>query len=54
MFTKQSGKMIIADVAEETRSTTNRSMSADAVGLPLPQAQAAAERSKSKGENNDV
>jgi hypothetical protein len=52
-FTKQSGKMIVADVVEETIDEQPLE-SADAVGLPLPQAQAAVERSKSKGENNDV
>jgi ATP-dependent Clp protease ATP-binding subunit ClpA len=52
-FRKQSGKMIIADVPEESVDEEPLS-SADAVGLPLPQAQAAAERSRSKGENTDV
>ena len=52
-FTKQSGKMIVADVVEETIDEQPLE-NADAVGLPLPQAQAAVERSKSKGENNDV
>src|SRR5438445_5203608 len=40
MFTKQSGKMIIADIPEETideEPLTN----ADAVGMPLPHAQSA-------------
>src|SRR5580765_4222615 len=46
-FTKQSGKMIVADVVEETIDEQPLE-SADAVGLPLPQAQAAVERSKSK------
>ena len=50
MFTKQSGKMIIADVTEETIDDEPLT-SADAVGLPLPQAHTASERSKSKGEN---
>src|SRR4051812_31868760 len=52
-FTKQSGKMIVADaqVKEiEQEPLTN----ADAIGLPLPAAIAAAERSKSKGENHDA
>lgn len=53
MFTKQSGKMIIADVPQETTEDELLS-SADAVGLPMPTSQAAAERSKSKGENNDL
>src|SRR6187399_2636862 len=43
-FTKQSGKMIVADVVEETIDEQPLE-SADAVGLPLPQAQAAVERS---------
>ncbi len=53
MFTKQSGKMIIADVPEDSideEPLTN----AGAVGMPLPQVQTAAERSKSKGENLEV
>ena len=52
-FRKQSGKMIIADLPEETVEEEPLA-TADAVGLPLPHAQAAAERSKSKGENHDV
>jgi len=53
MFTKQSGKMIIADVKD--RDIDQEPLkSADAIGLPLPQAVAASERSKSKGENNDA
>ena len=52
-FRKQSGKMIIADLPEETVEEEPIA-NADAVGLPLPQAQAAAERSKSKGENTDT
>jgi ATP-dependent Clp protease ATP-binding subunit ClpA len=52
-FRKQSGKMIIADVPEESIDEEPLT-TADAVGLPLPQAQAAAERSRSKGENTDV
>lgn len=52
MFTKQSGKMIIADVIEETIEEVPLT-SADAVGLPLPRVQTASERSKSKGENYD-
>src|SRR6187401_497620 len=50
-FTKQSGKMIVADAAPETIDDEPLS-SADAVGLPLPRAEAAAGLSKSKGENN--
>ncbi len=53
MFTKQSGKMIIADTGED-RIDDQPLTSADAVGLPLPQAQSAAERGKSKGENHDA
>lgn len=52
-FTKQSGKMIIAE-SDEERPDQEPLTSADAVGLPLPTVQAAAERSKSKGEVNDV
>jgi ATP-dependent Clp protease ATP-binding subunit ClpA len=52
-FRKQSGKMIIADLPEETVDEEPVS-NADAVGLPLPQVQAAAERSKSKGENTET
>jgi len=52
MFTKQSGKMIIADIPEDP-ITDEPLISADAVGLPLPHAQSAAERGKSKGENHD-
>src|SRR6187549_695552 len=52
-FTKQSGKMIVADAAPEAIDDEPLS-SADAVGLPLPRAEAAAGLSKSKSENNDV
>lgn len=52
-FTKQSGKLIIADAAPDNIDEEPLT-SADAVGLPLPQAEAAAGLSKSKGENNDV
>lgn len=52
-FSKQSGKMIIAETPED--STADEPLiNVDAVGLPLPQAQVAAGMSKSKGENNDV
>ncbi len=53
IFSKQSGKMIVADAGsyEEPSSDLTKS---DAVGAPLPQAEAATEMSKSKGENNDV
>ena len=53
MFTKQSGKLIVADVTE--RDVEQQPLkNADAIGLPLPTAVAASERSKSKGENNDA
>ena len=53
-FTKQSGKMIIADVSNDDRINNEPLMNADAVGLPLPQSQVAIGMSKSKGENNDA
>jgi ATP-dependent Clp protease ATP-binding subunit ClpA len=53
IFSKQAGKMIIADVPVE-KIEEEPLTNADAIGLPLPTAQAAAERSKSKGENHDV
>src|SRR5688572_1269016 len=52
-FTKQSGKMIIADTAPDEIDEEPLTH-ADAVGMPLPQAQAAAERGRSKGENNEA
>lgn len=52
MFTKQSGKMIITDTANDPDEDETLT-SADAVGLPIPTAQAAGERGKSKGENHD-
>ncbi|MBK6749438.1 MAG: ATP-dependent Clp protease ATP-binding subunit [Pyrinomonadaceae bacterium] len=52
-FTKQSGKMIIAD-PKDSSSDDELLISADGVGMPLPQAEAAVGLSKSKGENNDV
>jgi ATP-dependent Clp protease ATP-binding subunit ClpB len=52
-FTKQSGKMIIADSAPDEIDEEPLTH-ADAVGLPLPQAQAAGERGKSKGENYEA
>ena len=52
-FTKQSGKMIIADTAPDEIDEEPLTH-ADAVGLPLPQAQAAAERGRSKGDNNEA
>ena len=54
MFTKQAGKMIIADVLDERDERDEPLVNADAVGIPLPQSQASAGMSKSKGENNDV
>ena len=54
MFTKQTGKMIIADMSDDRNVGDEPLVNADAVGMPLPQSQAAAERSKSKGENNDA
>ncbi|MFM9905105.1 MAG: AAA family ATPase [Pyrinomonadaceae bacterium] len=54
MFTKQSGKMIIADVPGRDDESDEPLVNADAVGLPLPQSQVAAGMSKSKGEQNDV
>jgi ATP-dependent Clp protease ATP-binding subunit ClpA len=51
-FRKQSGKMIVSDVSDDTVETPL--VKSDAVGVPLPQAQVAAGMSKSKGERNDV
>ena len=52
-FTKQSGKMIVAE--KPIREIDSEPLkSAGAIGLPLPQAQAAGERVKSKGEQSDV
>ncbi len=51
-FTKQSGKMIVAEVPDETIDEEPLT-SADAVGMPLPHAQAAGGRGRSKGENNE-
>ena len=53
-FTKQAGKMIIADMPVDRDEDDTPLVNADAVGIPLPQSQAAAERGKSKGENGDV
>lgn len=52
-FTKQSGKMIIADVPDDDKAGDQPLINADAVGLPLPASQIAAGMSKSKGENNE-
>ena len=51
-FTKQSGKMIIADVPVEEEDDGNLE-NADAVGVPLPTVSTASQMSKSKGENYD-
>ncbi|MGI8811820.1 MAG: AAA family ATPase [Pyrinomonadaceae bacterium] len=49
-FTKQSGKMIISDLPEDSVDDEPLTKS-DAIGAPLPQASAAPQMSKSKGEN---
>jgi len=54
MFTKQSGKMIVADIGGEGSEEDEPLTNADAAGVPLPRVQTAAERSKSKGENYDA
>jgi ATP-dependent Clp protease ATP-binding subunit ClpB len=54
MFTKQSGKMIVADAQDRDEADQIPLTNADAIGLPLPQAAASAQLSKSKGENNDA
>ncbi|MBV9217394.1 MAG: ATP-dependent Clp protease ATP-binding subunit [Acidobacteria bacterium] len=51
IFTKQAGKMIIADVPHEEVDPDEPLVSADAVGLPLPATSAAPVMSKSKGED---
>ncbi len=53
-FRKQSGKMIVSDISESTKTDDEPLTNADAAALPLPTTQAAAERSKSKGENTEV
>ena len=50
-FTKQSGKMIIADTLDEREDDETPLVSADGIGLPLPTASAAPVMSKSKGED---
>ena len=50
IFTKQSGKMIIAEPSEEPADNEPLA-SADAIGMPLPTASAAPQMSKSKGED---
>src|SRR4051794_30878956 len=52
-FTKQAGKMIIADIPVRDEDDDEPLVSADAVGLPLPTTAAGTELRKSKGENND-
>src|SRR5947208_2070828 len=46
MFTKQTGKMIIADISGEKDEGEEPLVNADAVGIPLPSTHAAAEMSK--------
>jgi len=52
IFTKQAGKMIVADSADE-KDESDDLISADAAGVPLPTAAAAPQMSKSKGENHE-
>ncbi len=52
-FRKHSGKMIVADVPDDT-TDEELLVKSDAVGAPLPQSQAATGMSKSKGERNDL
>lgn len=51
-FTKQAGKMIVAEVGEPKDDSPEPLVSADGVGLPLPQVQAAPQLSRSKGEDS--
>ena len=53
VFTKQTGKMIVSDPANDS-ADDEPLVKSDAVGVPLPQAQTASGMSKSKGENTDV
>jgi len=53
-FTKQAGKLIVADVPEREFTDDQPLVSADGVGLPLPASQVAAGMSKSKSEQNDA
>lgn len=53
IFSKQSGKMIVNDLEDDSLAIEPE-VKSDAVGLPLPQAQTFAQMSKSKGENNEV
>ncbi|HMT07130.1 MAG TPA: AAA family ATPase [Pyrinomonadaceae bacterium] len=50
-FTKQAGKMIIADMPERNETDDEPLVSADGVALPLPSAASAPVMSKSKGED---
>ena len=52
VFSKQSGKMIVANAPDEFDESTPDS-NADAAGMPLPQAAPATGLSRSQGENND-
>ena len=52
-FRKHSGKMIVADIVDDTTDETPL-VKSDAVGAPLPQTQAATGMSKSKGERNEL
>jgi len=52
-FRKQSGKMIVSDVPDDSTDEPPL-VKSDAVGAPLPHTQAATGMSKSKGERNDV
>ena len=52
-FTKQSGKMIVADTPEDA-DLDSPLTNADAAGVPLPTVAAAPQMSKSKGESEDV
>lgn len=50
-FTKQAGKLIVADARERDETDDEPLVSADGVALPLPSASAAPVMSKSKGED---
>src|SRR5215203_5561198 len=52
-FRKHSGKMIVAEISDETAEEMLL-VKSDAVGAPLPQTQVAAGMSKSKGERNEL
>lgn len=51
-FTKQAGKVIVADSGEPPDGAEEPLVSADGVGVPLPQVQAAPQLSRSKGEDS--